>query len=753
MQVGVTQISVWPVLLLVLVGMFAVPAAVRGQSAPAYTVRMAVKPPPPPSELVLVRFDTNDAGCADFKAFRAEDGAGAILPCRVAWTTSNAVFVLVYTEGMANRASEIYLYGTDPAKAQTDHPIWTNDLMRVGVTVRQRNSPTLPNTWDRFLYFWERSTSGSSAGVEADLDIDDFAAMMVRLGEHRPAPRTGHGRHDVDIGKKTAWREAYGRPAILVRLESQALFPSDGDYRLALSCRDSGYLLVDGELALAVESGATPTAWQIGDARRYSAGLHTLEVMTGSLDPVIRVGWSPPGTSEIAPLGADTLLAPGPVVEGRFEVRGRFVHANFSHTILEPYRFRDMPGVFTPVRFTDTSRNPGGGMLTRRWLIDGRSIEGATAVHTFAESGQHPVRLILSDNLAATDACERVVDVRTRVVREYAVDFEVGGLPPACFADDQFSPYLVAWGKGPAGVGFRVAWSFLDAHTNVVSGGETNVTLVGPAVKVDLGKQDAGCLRSLQWGVSVAGKTIRSGNIRFDRAPFAAWPESVVADRLCDRTGARTVLVTSLGWDDDAYGEPENAPPAVGPVVLLDDTLVPYAVPGAVRETYAVILPRLLEGMREVRYASLAPGDESSASLKSLAKFVALPKLAGDGADRTVVLSTGIHDLLLGGDAESFERGLAVMVDKLLADKAAVVLVTPPPYPGMEARMRPLAVAVRRVGDAHGLAVADLYTAFMGMRQDGGPFFELDTFGLTARGHRLAADRIARALAKSKREQ
>jgi hypothetical protein len=467
--------------------------------------------------------------------------------------------------------------------------------------------------------------------------------------------------------------------------------------------------------------------------------------MTASTDPVIRVGWAPPGEAGIVRLGSEALVAPGPVIDGRFEVRGRFVHASFTHTLLDAYRFRDMPGVFIPVRFTDASQNPGGAAVNRKWQIGGRTYESAAPVHTFTDPGQYQVRLDAADALGATGSCERAVDARVRIAQEYAVDFDVGGLPSACFDGDPVSPFVVASGKGPAGVGFSVEWSFLGAGTNEVSGGATNVSLTGPTVKVDLGKYDVRDLRSLSWRVSVAGKEIKGGRVTFARAPFAAWPESVVADRLCDRTGGRTVLVTSLERVDDSYDRQERLPVS-GPVVVLDDTLVPYADPGGTRETYATILPRLVNGGRDVRFASIAPPEESGGSLKSLAKFVLLPKLAGEGADRTVVLSTGIHDMLLGGDDDSFERGLAALVDKLLADKAAVVLVTPPPYTGMEARLRRWAVAVRRVADARNLPVADLYTAFMGMRGEGGPYFELDGLGLTPRGHRLAAERIARSL-------
>lgn len=722
--------------------------AVGGQSLGTYQARLAFRPPAPPSELAVVRYSVDHPLCDSFKSFSVEDGAGLAVPCRVAWRSGKTVFLVVYTGLAASRGSELYVYGHDQAERVVASPVWTNDLMKVGVTVRQRGSPTLPNAWDRFLYFWEKSSSAMATGVGQDMDLDDFPAMMVRLSEQNPspsptnAPHRARGRRPVNDARKAEWRAKNGRPAVLVRLESQVLFPSDGDYRMALECQDSGYVLIDGVLVLGVESGAVPGGWQVGEARRYMAGLHTVEVMTASVEPVVRVGWAPPGSAGVVQLGGEALIAPGPVLDGRFEVRGRFVHANFSHTVLDPFRFRDVRGMFVPVRFTDTSRNPGGASLLRRWGVEGRVESAASMVHTFPDAGEYRVRLDVEDGLGATGACERVVDVRPRIAQEYAVDFEVGGLPAACFSGDHLSPYLVASGQGPSGVAFKLSWSFYGPGTNLVSGGETNVALAGAAVKVDMGKHTAGDLRSLAWGVSVAGREIKGGNVTFAMPPFAVWPESVVADRMCDRAGGRTVLVTTLERTDDSYDQCEPLPRA-GPVVLLDDTLVPYAHPGGGRETYSAILPRMLDGSREVRYSSLAPPEESGGSLKSLLKFVLLAKAAGEGGDRTVVLSCGIHDMLLGLDDDSFERGLAAMADKLVAGGASVVLVTPPPYPGMEARLRKWAVAVRRVADARLLPVVDLYTAFIGLRGAGGPFFEVDTLGLAARGHKLAAERIA----------
>jgi hypothetical protein len=660
---------------------------------------------------------------------------------------TNEALVQVDLGTVSNVVGDCFLYGM-ATEQPVAVPAGTDVVYRVGITVRERRSPTLPTSWERFLYFMEKSTVPVLSGSEERLAVDNFSEAMAGLLERqdsRLAKRSALVRTlEERETRRKGWRDRSLRPTVIVRMQALVLFPHDGEYRLAVSCRDSGYIRVDSELVAEVESGAVPAAWHVGGARWYGAGVHHVELLTCSLDPTACAGWVLPGSSSVSAIPDGALLGPGPVVNGRFERKGQFIHADFAAQPLEAFRFRDRDDVFVPVRFTDQTRNPGGASLKWRWTISEETFEGPSVTQVFSPPGVYVARLTVADVLGATSSCERTVDCRVNLAREYAVEFGMAGLPAACFEDDPVSPYVVAVGAGPATARFDLQWTFTGRGGRERNGGATNLVLTGPAIKVDLGKYTVSEMDAIEWGVKVGGVTIESGTIEFDRAPFPDWPTVVVADRLCDGKGRRRVLVTSRERAKTGYEEPVCVP-VTGSLLLLDDSLAPFAVAGENRDTYDKILPRLFEATPNCRYESLAPPEEDCTSLRSLNKLAVLPARVGSGR-QTVVLSVGMHDLLLGVGADDYERHLAAMVDKLLADRdTGLVLVTPPPYPEMEARLRPFAVAVRRIGDARGVPVADLYTAFIGLRESG-PFFERGVLGLSPRGHRLAADRIAKAL-------
>ena len=722
---------------------------------PAFLARVVFRLPAADADVAVVRFPLPGTLAQSIQGFQGEDSARHPFSCRVVLRGTNEALVQIDLGGISNVVGDCCLYGlasqpSSPAGSGTDV------VFRAGISVRERRSPTLPTTWERLLYFMEKSTSPVIAGSEERLAVENFGETLVGLFSRQEATLPAKvsvsavstnavsAAAEEREAKKKAWRDRAGRALHIVRLQALVLFPRDGEYRLAVSCRDSGYVRVDSELAAEVETGAVPAAWHVGGARWYGAGVHQVELLTCALDPVACAGWVVPGRSSVSPIPDEALLGPGPVAQGRFEVKGQFVHADFAAQVLDAFRFRERDRIFVPVRLTDQSRNPGGAALARKWTIGEETFEAAAVTRILSPPGVYTARLTVADALGATSTCERTLDCRVNVAREYAVDFGVGGVPAACFEDDPVSPYVVAGGAGPASTPFDLSWTFTGRGGKALGGGTTNLALAGPAVKIDLGKFTAAQIGAFAWRVTVAGIMIDEGTVEFDRPPFSDWPTVVVADRLCDSKGRQHVLVTSRERAKTGYEEPACLPVA-GTLLLLDDSLVPFAVSGENRETYDRVLPRMIEGAPACRYESLAPAEESSTCLRSLAKLAALPGLIGSGR-QTVILSIGIHDLLLGVDADDYERQLTAMVDKLLENpETGIVLVTPPPYPEMEARLRPFAVAVRRIGDARGIPVADLYTAFIGMKESG-PFFERGVLALSPRGHRLAADRIAKAL-------
>ena len=123
-----------------------------------------------------------------------------------------------------------------------------------------------------------------------------------------------------------------------------------------------------------------------------------------------------------------------------------------------------------------------------------------------------------------------------------------------------------------------------------------------------------------------------------------------------------------------------------------------------------------------------------------------VPRAVGAHA-AVAVLSVGLRDLLNGQGAAAFECQAAALTDLLTASKGVrVVWVTPPPYPSELDRAREFAAAIRRVAEPRGLDVADLFTRFRCEERNWRAFFSANPLALSERGHRLAAQEIARAV-------
>jgi hypothetical protein len=85
------------------------------------------------------------------------------------------------------------------------------------------------------------------------------------------------------------------------------------------------------------------------------------------------------------------------------------------------------------------------------------------------------------------------------------------------------------------------------------------------------------------------------------------------------------------------------------------------------------------------------------------------------------VVSIGRDHFLKYNKPQEYERVLACVTDIILSRRSMrAVLVTMPPAGNDSEAVREYAAAVRKVADARGVPVADLYSGFMGM----GPGFQ-----------------------------
>jgi hypothetical protein len=226
-------------------------------------------------------------------------------------------------------------------------------------------------------------------------------------------------------------------------------------------------------------------------------------------------------------------------------------------------------------------------------------------------------------------------------------------------------------------------------------------------------------------------------------------PARIEGDRLYDAAGTRLVLVPEEGVS--SFRQPTPAPvPArrLGRLVCVDDSLgvAGFVEPGA--EPFDRILARLLEGrMEDVRYAPLPEWSQFPDSYGPLRTLVDVPvALIRERAD-VAILSIGLRDILELKDVERFERQAAALSDLVAVSmKIRTVWVTPPPYPSAPERSRVFAAAIRRVAEARGIPVADLFTAFRCATDSRHVFFQDNPLMLSDPGHKLVGQQIVRAL-------
>jgi hypothetical protein len=276
------------------------------------------------------------------------------------------------------------------------------------------------------------------------------------------------------------------------------------------------------------------------------------------------------------------------------------------------------------------------------------------------------------------------------------------------------------------------------------------VTLETTPLLIPLGNHEAGTLRSLQWRLLNFGAEVRAGSVRF--APGPLFPELAVraaGDRLFAASGAQLVLLPS---QTATAGLAAPVLPRTPHRVLCYDDLL--GTPGSAAPVPRVtgfdqVLGNILEPQDRVTVRRISPpawGQEPDAygPLLKLTACRTLPELRPD----VVVVSLGREDLLRATVTAEYERQLAALCDSLTGTlKLPLVLVTPPPYPENTERVRMYAAALRRVADVRALPVADLFTAFIGMSEQGTrEFFERDGMSLSQAGHNLAAQLIAGTL-------
>ena len=652
-----------------------------------------------------------------------------LLPCRPLLAGREVRAVLIATTSrLKNQECTVYF---GPAALQLPGAV-QNDLQDpepIFADVRRCAGKSMPNSWPKLAYLF--------AGATRAVDLSHRA----QFGEL--------GIFDDDTTVRT-YTHTSARHWI-VRLRTTILCPADGPYRFAVDGPAVTFLLVDGVLRVSRLPFTDPAGpWRAGDAFTLAPGVHQLEVYTyGSQQFSARVGWQLPGTNEIVPLPRAALLAGCAVADTRIERKDRVLHPDFTADLLPAYSFRSAPQLFVPVSLKNTTKDWVSDSLRCRWSFPGPlQADGDAVVHTFTGNGRQRTLLEVFDELGFAASIEREVDCRQVQPVTYPLDGTVLALPPVCFPGERAAPILRVAGRLPTYASVTAEWDIVDRRQAKTSGSRA-VTLGTAPLLIPLGEYDLGTLRQLNWRLLNVGTAVRSGSVHFQTAPFAEIATRADGDRLYAADGSQLVLLPAQTTTAGMLAVP--LPKTLHRLVCYDDLqgTDKSAAPGPGITGFDQVLGNILEPQERVAVHRLSPPawEQEPGAYGSLLKLTACHALPESKPD-AVIVSLGREDLLRTTLAAEYERQLAALADQIAGTwKIPLILVTPPPYPDHTEAARTYAAALRRTAAARGLPVADLFTAFIGLREPGAhEFFQADRLSLSQAGHNLAAQLIARAL-------
>ena len=707
----------------------------------AFPVRMVFTLPPESGASVLVRLPRTGEIAATGGVFLATAPDGSVLPVRVVHADAGEIVLQCALPDAAPRRPYAVYGGKPSAEPPAASPEAAPDPAPVAGDVLSVAGKGVPTSWERLSHLlWASPADRSKSLVTPETQVLRHHIRSLQGGDQL--------LRSVESGKE---HHRSGLRALMLR--SFVLCPDPGSYRLAVDCADAGFVSVDGAVAAAWPGEHPPGEWRLGPPLSLKAGVHRIEILNVSdtHDTCLRVGWLLPGRRDVEPIGDGSLVSSCEGTDLREERLGRAIQAGFSATPMRAYSFRGVAAVFTQVQFKNTTQDWLASDVSSRWTFgDGSQGEGDAPSHIYPAAKMYETSLEVRDRLGFVSRGSRSVDCRPVEPVEFAVAGDLVGLPAVCYGRDRLAPYLRIKGAAPEGAAPAVA---LDAtwevtrRSGATDGQALQVPLPATPVLLALRHETAADLSSLRWRVSHAGVPLAGGTVRFLNPPYGSLPARVEADRLYDKQGDQLVLVARE--EAGAFCQPRlPAGRRMGRLVCVDDTLADAGLLEAGSgETYDVILSRLMSGVcRGVKYAGLPAWEQFPQSCGPLRKLVDAPAALRAPAD-VAVLSIGLRDMLERRDVEAFERETAALTDLLAVSlKIPVVWVTPPRYPADPERSRPYAAAIRRVAEARGIPVADLFTAFRCAQDDWHAFFQKNPLELSDAGQRLAGQQIARTI-------
>ncbi len=690
------------------------------------------------SVLVKIPYSGEEESMA--RAFRDD---GRELPVRVVHQSPSALHVLVRVGSQRLSSGHTFLvyYGQslDSSPTQMDN----EDTEPVTVEYFSERSRSIPTNWERMRFMMSQKVPLSVTTQGSISEVTRPAASSSGSSRHRHRKPSGGS---------------------MVRISTHIVLPDDGLYSFAIDCNDAGFVMVDRESRAAWPGRHANGKAHEGSPVFLSAGPHMLEIYGASASVTrARVSLAEVNSGgKFRRVESMSLVSSAVPVALRIEKKNKTIHAGVTVSVGRPYRFRGMEQTFVPVTLKDFSRNDLSSEYDVRWYpstagvidVDGdssrsafhtgtKALKGESLTHLFDSTDLHRVKVEVRDALGFVSSLEREVDTRNLQYSEYSVSATPVNVFPCMYGADIVEPSVRVVMKGHDGLGFLLSWKWFDLDGKEHSGNST-ILATRRAKTVTLFSARAEKVGEVEWELSHRGYKLDAGKMKFCSFPFRNFPASASEDRLYDSKGVQLVYVSSRGSPNFKQGAIRTAH-LKGGVTCFDDMLAsirPLAGAGAGLKE---ILPGMLwrdEGSFRMHRLST----RGKHNVFGVAGILLDTSTKTESSGGVAVLSMGRDHFLAYDRPDQFERMLAAVTDILLSRRAMrTVLVTMPPIGDDREAVRKYAVAARRVADARGVPVADLYSGVMGMGENIVPF-EGDGSELSDEGLRLTAQIIARTI-------
>lgn len=684
---------------------------------PACPMRMlfAIQAPVGRQVLLPIAFDDMEPRPTAFTVFNP---ARQKIAWRLAYSSAVNAWLLVETD-VRDRLHPYTVYcGATPDNDGLALPPVAPDSTPVSVQIGRIESKAVPTTWDQMRYLYR--------GIHKQHHPQYLPSFQALATNNNP-----------------------GAGGLMV-MRATVLCPQSGVYGFIIDDANAAFLLIDNEPATRCDGHARTEPPRSNDTVRLTGGPHLFEIYRSysRINGDLRLAWRMPGERDFTPVPDNCLLTAQVGQPIRREHIDKTVHASFTFNKDPAYAFPGRAPVFIPVKFNATSVNWISSNLRTRWDFgDGSEGEGEVVRHVYAGLDRYRVTMEVHDRLGFVSRCSALVDCRQEMPAVFPFAAAVAALPAICYPTDTVEPLLRLAGDMPPEMPLDVTWE-IRARQGRYESQARSIAMGREAQLVPLTKGAAGELAGIRWNIMHHTVPIATGSIDFALPPFASLPRTVVGDCLITDTGARLVLVPIE--HRGIFAQPPIAAPEVfSRIVCLDDSL---AAPGLLRATnypaYDRVLAQLIArpGGPPVAYLPLAgvgnPVSEAQASLVWLATVA-----EAVSTNELYILSLGLNAMLAGQEPAAFERQVAALCDLVTITKQSrMLLVTPPPYPRADDRIRLFAIAIKRVADARGIPIADLFTAFKGYGDAAPALFDPDFLGPSEAGQDLAGRIIAAAL-------